>query len=54
MRHEAHDGTAHSTLPPMRGFLEELIEDRLGMSREPSNGSHVSNVVTGLTTRKET
>jgi NADH:ubiquinone reductase (H+-translocating) len=43
-----------STLPPMRGFLEGLIEERLGMSREPSNGSHVSNVVTGTPTRKET
>ncbi len=43
-----------STLPPMRGFLEGLIEERLGMSREPSNGSHVSNVVTAPPTRKET
>ncbi len=43
-----------STLPPMQGFLEGLIEERLGMSREPSNGSHVSNVMTAPPTRKET
>ena len=43
-----------STLPPMRGFLERLIEERTGMGREPRNGSPASNVATALPARKET
>ena len=43
-----------STLPPMRDFFDQLLEERMGIRPEPVNGFPASNAVTAHRARKET
>ena len=43
-----------STLPPLRDFLNRLLEERLGMRPEPGGAVDVSNGVAVHTTQEET